>query len=104
MPLRIGKGVLNRQPHIGHSQLSQDGAVCELYHRVDDALRLNDDFDAVIGHVKQPVRFDDFQAFIEHRRRVNRNLAAHIPCRMLEALLYRNGREFFQRPVKMGAA
>ena len=60
---------------------------------MNQALRLHDDANLLIRHAEQPVRFYDFQTFVEHGRGINGHLPAHIPCGMFQAV---RQRDFFQ--------
>src|SRR5438552_2826464 len=60
-----GDGVLNRETHVGVGQLSQHRAVRKFHHRMDNALRMNDDFDLRHFDAKQPVRLDHLQPLIK---------------------------------------
>ena len=42
-----GKGVLNRQPHVGDTKLCNERAIDEFDNRVHHRLRMNDDVDLV---------------------------------------------------------
>ena len=59
----------------------------ELDHRMHDRLRVDDDIDLLSGQIEEPMRFDDFQPLVHQRRRVDGDLAAHTPCRMLQCVL-----------------
>ena len=64
---RVRQGVLDRQLHVGAAELRDDGAVAELDHRVDDALRVDDDLDLVVVDAVEPLRLDDLKALIDER-------------------------------------
>ena len=59
----------------------------ELDHRVDDRLRVNDDVDFVGADAEQPVRLDHLESLVHQRRRVDGDLAAHPPRRMLQRIV-----------------
>ena len=82
--LGIRAGVLNRQPHVGDAELRDDRAVDQLHHRVHDRLRVDDDVDLIGGDVEQPVRLDHLEPLVHQRRRVDGDLPAHLPRRMLQ--------------------
>ncbi len=65
--IRPGHGILDRETHVAVTELGDDAVVGKLDHAVDDALRVNDDFDAAHGDVEEPARFDHLQAFVEER-------------------------------------
>ena len=65
------------------AKLSEYGAVDELDEGVGNALRMNDHFESPRFQTKQPVRFDQFEAFIGHGRGIDRYLRPHRPVRML---------------------
>ena len=54
---------------------------------MDDRLRVHDDVDAVVRRAEQVVGLDDLEALVHQRRRVDGDLAAHRPRRVLERLL-----------------
>ena len=66
---------------------------------MDQALRLDNDFDILIVHAKKPVRLYDFEPFIEHGRGVERHFHPHVPCRVLHGIRDRHLRELFLRPA-----
>ncbi len=43
---------------------------------------MNDDRDIGRGHVEEPMRLDDLESLVHQRRRIDRDLAAHLPGRM----------------------
>ena len=55
------------------------------------------DTDFISAETKQPVRFDHFEPFVHQRGRVNRDLRAHVPRRVLQRFGHRGGlnRRFF---------
>ena len=85
-PVRVGQRVLDGKPHVGGAQLGLQRAVDEADGRVDHALRVDDDLDVVIADIVQPVRFDDLQALVGERRRVDGDLRAHRPGRVAQGL------------------
>ena len=66
----------------GLPELREHRAVDVLDQRMDDALRMDDDLDRLARRAEQPVRLDHLEALVHHRRRVDRDLAAHRPVRM----------------------
>ena len=84
---RPGKSVLDGKSHIRQPQLGYDRAVAKLDEGVDQALGMDDDIDGLIGHIKQPVRFYNFQPFIGQCSAVYGHFGPHIPVWVLEALL-----------------
>ena len=60
------------------------------HHRVDDALRMDHDADLLGREVEQPARLDHLERLVHHRRRVDRDLAAHHPVRMRAGLVGRD--------------
>lgn len=51
-----------------------------------DALGMHDRLDAFEGSAVQPLRFDDFVAFVEERRAVDGDLGSHLPRRVTERI------------------
>ncbi len=76
---RVGQGVLDRETHVGQSELCLERAVHELDGGVDDALRVDDHGDAIVRDIVQPVRLDDLQALVHEGGRVDRDLGSHVP-------------------------
>ena len=85
-PVGIGHRVLDREAHVGMAQLRELRAVDEFDQRMDDALRMHDHVDLLHRHAEKPARLDHLQALVEKRGRIDGDLAAHVPGRMLERL------------------
>ena len=83
---RVRQGVLDRESHVGGTQLGLEGAVAEADGGVDDALRVDDDLDGVVADIVQPVCLDDLQALVRERRGIDGDLGAHAPGRVPEGL------------------
>ena len=103
--LRVRAGILNRQLHVGAAQLRDDRSVDELDHRMHDRLRMNQHVDVACGQIEQPVRLDHLEPFVHERRRIDGDLAAHAPGRMLQGgcrlrALEGAGRRFSGRPPR----
>ena len=96
-PLRIGQCKLNGQTHIRIADLRYDGAILIFHHGMDQALRLHDHLNPVIGHAEQPVGFDDLQPFIKHGCRIDGDLPSHMPCGMLQTIRQRDLLQFLCR-------
>ena len=67
--------------------MRERGAVAERDHAVDDRLRVHDDLDALVRHAEEVKGLDHLEALVHQRRRVDRDLAAHVPRRVGERLL-----------------
>ena len=80
---RIIKCILDRQLHIRSTKLCNHCSVHILYHRMDHTLRLYNHLHIINIHIKKPSGFHHFQSFIDHGRRIDRNLTSHRPVRML---------------------
>jgi hypothetical protein len=65
---------------------AEHGAVHELDHRVHDGLRVHEHLDAVRVHPEEPARLDDLEPLVHEGRGVDRDLAAHVPGRVLQGL------------------
>ena len=81
------EGVGDRHPHVRVAEMGQGRAVDEVDQRVDQRLRVDDDVDPLVRHPEQMVGLDQLEALVHQRRRVDRDLAAHLPGRMRERLL-----------------
>ena len=101
---RPGKGVLYGKAHIGQSHLGHDRSVAEFHEGVDQALGMDDDIDGLIGHIKQPVCFHDFQSFVGQGSAVYGYFGSHIPVGMMETLLPRYMMKLFPRIAPERAA
>ena len=63
----------------------------QLHQRVDDRLRVHRRRrSASARDAEQPVRLDHLEALVHQRRRVDRDLAAHLPRRMAQRVLRRD--------------
>ena len=100
----VGHGVLDGKSHIRGAQLGLEGAVDEADGGVDDALRVDDHLDRVVVDIVQPVRLDDLQALVGEGRRIDGDLGAHRPGRVLEGLLGCDGGHLVGGCVKERAA
>src|SRR4051794_3499191 len=69
------------------AEMRERRAVDERDESVDDRLRVHDDVDRVVRRAEEMVRLDDLESLVHQRGRVDGDLAAHRPCRMLERLL-----------------
>src|SRR5438270_4201630 len=56
---------------------------------------MDDYFDPFHLHPEKPVGLDHFQSLIKYSRGIDRDLRSHVPGRMLQGLLDRNGIEIF---------
>ena len=68
-------------------QLGDRGAVGELDHRVHDRLRVHHHLDLVVVDAEQLVGLDHLEALVHQRRRVDRDLRAHLPRRVGQRLV-----------------
>jgi len=104
---RIREGVLDGEAHIRGGELGEDGAIDEFDHRMDDALGVDDDLDAVHADVEEPAGLNHFEAFVEERGGVDGDLASHDPGGVFEGLFECDGFEGLAGPaggVAEGAA
>src|ERR1700722_10710028 len=74
--------------------MSKYAAIEKLKHGVNRRLRMHQDFHLRRRQVKEPARFDHFEALIHQRGRVNSDALPHLPCGMIERLLDSDGTEF----------
>ena len=54
---------------------------------MDDGRRLDHDLDPLVRQAEEEVRFDDLEALVRERRRVDRDLRAHAPGRVSERIV-----------------
>src|SRR6516225_8733038 len=52
-----------------------------------DRLRMYDDFDTIQRQLEEMMSLDEFEPFIHHGCRIDRNLGSHAPIRMGDSLL-----------------
>src|SRR5688572_11029225 len=83
---RMRERVEHRQLHCRNAHLSDDAPVDEFDERMDDALRVNNDFDAVVGQIEQNVRLDYLERFVRERSAVDRVLPPHAPGRVPQSI------------------
>ena len=88
--MRPGHCILNRKTHICCTNLSQHAAINKFNHGMYDTLRVNHHLNSVHTHPKQPSSLNHLEPFVEHRRRIDGDLPAHLPGGMLERLLRSN--------------
>jgi len=91
----IGQRVLNRQAHVRRGKLGEHGAINKFDHRMNDALRMDDDGDARHFDFEQPASFDHLEAFVEEGCGIDGDFAAHHPGRMFQSTFDSDVREFF---------
>mmetsp|Transcript_21499 Transcript_21499/g.43546 ORF Transcript_21499/g.43546 Transcript_21499/m.43546 type:complete len:251 (-) Transcript_21499:376-1128(-) len=85
--MRPAHAVEDGQPHVRPAELRDHGRVRRLHRRVDDRLRMDDNFDVVVLAAEEVVRFNHLQTLVHHRCRVDSNLRAHVPVGMCASLL-----------------
>ena len=95
--IRIRKGVLNRQAHVGDAQLRDHRSVAQLDHRVHDRLRMDHDVDLARRHAEQPPRLDHLEPLVHQRRRIDGDLPAHLPGGMPQRVFRRDAVEILGR-------
>ena len=95
--LRPGQRVGDRYPHVRVAQLRQYRAVPVFNHRMNNALRVDDDTDLLQRQVKQPAGLDHLEALVHHRGGVHRYLAAHVPVGVCAGLLGRDRAQVLER-------
>src|SRR5437764_15471980 len=72
--------------HARQASLHFNRTIDELYHRMNNALRMNNDINPFIWDTKKPACFERFQPFVHQRGRVYRDLRPHSPRRMGKSL------------------
>ena len=65
---------------------------------------MDDDVDPLARQAEEEVRLDDLEALVHHRRRVDRDLRAHLPGRVRERVLDRDRVERVEPPLAERAA
>ncbi len=102
--LGVVQRVGDRHAHVGMAEVRERRAVDQRDHAVDDRLRVHDDVDALVRDAEQMVGLDDLEALVHQRRRVDRDLAAHLPRRVLERLIDRDVLQLGARASAKGSA
>ncbi len=102
----LGKrqGVRDRNVHIGQAELSLQGPVLELDHRVDNRLRVEKHVNLFGRKAKQPMGLDNLETLVNQSCRIDSDLRAHRPVGVGEGLSSGNGAEFGERNVAKSAA
>src|SRR5258708_20677237 len=55
---------------------------------MDDALRVDDNFNCIGRYVEKPLRLDYLQTFVHERGRIDGHQPAHIPCWVIQGLFW----------------
>ena len=84
--LREREGILDRQTHIRHAQLSLHGSIDKLNSTMNNTLRMNQHFYLISRNAEEPFRLCHLETLVHERSRIDGNLGSHIPCRMLEGI------------------
>ena len=88
------EGILDGQTHIGHTQLSLYTSILELYGTVYDRLRMNQHLNLIGFYPEEPFGFNDLEALVHHRSRVDGDLGTHIPCGVPQGISLRHVSDF----------
>ena len=73
--------------------MGEHSAVTKRDAAVNDRLRVHYDVDLLVADTEQVVGFNQLEALVHQRRRVDRDLPAHLPGRVLERVRHADGRE-----------
>ena len=84
--LREREGILDRQTHIWHTQLSLDSTINKLNGTMHNALRMDKHLYLISRNPEEPFSFCHLEALVHERSRIDGYLGAHIPGRMLEGI------------------
>ena len=103
-PLGVAQRVHDRELHVVSRQLRHERPVDELDEGVDERLGMDHDVDSLARQSEQEVRLDHLEALVHHRRRIDRDLRAHLPGGVGERVLDRDRVERVQAPLAEGAA
>src|SRR5207249_11831891 len=98
-----GERLRDRRGHVGIAELRQYGAVDVFDQRMDNALGMDDHLDLLARGTEKPMRLDDFETLVHHRRRIDRDLAPHAPAWMGTGLIGRHADELTHRRGAEGA-
>ncbi len=86
-PLGIGEGIGDGDPHIGDTELGDQGAVHIFHQGVNHPLGMDQDLDPLRGDLEEPVGLDDLQSLIHHGGGIHGDLGPHLPYGMGQGLL-----------------
>ena len=78
-PFRKAERMRDRNPHVRIAELGDNRAVGIFDHGMNNALGMDDDFDAFARGIEQPMRLDHFEALVHQRGRIHRDLLPHLP-------------------------
>lgn len=95
---------MDGEAHVTVAKLGQNTVVFELDHGVDDALRVDHDFNLGHGDIEEPFGFDHFEAFVEKCSGIDGDFSSHVPGGMFEGLGYGDGGELISRKGAKRAA
>ena len=84
----IMEGIMDRNFHARGCKVHQGVSVFQLHHAVNQALRMNPHFDAVVVKSKQMMGLDHFQSLIDERGGINRDFWSHVPGGMPQSLCH----------------
>ena len=84
--------------------MRERGAVAEAEERMHGRGRVDHDLDPVVVEVEEEVRLDQLEALVGERRRVDRDLRAHVPGRVRECVIWGHIGQFLARPTPKWAA
>src|SRR5207249_8560906 len=75
----------DRHAHVRVAEVCERGAVAEADERMHDRGRVHDDLDLLVRNAEQEVSLDQLEALVRKRRRVDRDLRAHVPGRVRQS-------------------
>ena len=81
-----GEGILDRQAHIRHAQLSLYRSIGKLHGTMHDALRMNQHLYLLGRNAKEPLCLCHLKTLVHQGCGIDGNLGTHIPGRMLEGI------------------
>src|SRR5215471_1971671 len=81
------------------TELRKHGSIDVFDQRVNDAFGMDEDVDALARQAEQPVRLDDLETLVHHRRRIHADLPSHYPVRMGTGFVSTHRMEFLQRTL-----
>ena len=102
--LGVVQRVGDRHAHVRVAEVGERGAVVQVHDGVDDRLRVHHHADALVGHAEEVMGLDQLEPLVHQRRRVDGDLAAHLPGRVGERLLAGHPLELLRAPAAEGPA
>ncbi len=100
----MGDRVLDRDAHIGRTQVRFHRTIHVLDHRVHARLRVHDDADAIVVDSEQVMRLDGLESLVHECRGVDGDLGPHLPRGVRKCVRCGDPGQLLARPPPKGPA